>query len=98
MLDPVGVIPNVPGMPWPWKRTGPAEDDVRALRTRVDDMEADIRRLKAEWLDMYDKLVRRDERLRKREERAGGGEPLPADPKASLWARARSQHGQRGRP
>jgi hypothetical protein len=80
-----------------WTRKGPAEDDWRALKRRVDDMEADVRRLQAEWVDMYDKLVRRDERLRKREERAGAQETLPLDQKASLWARARSQPHLKGR-
>lgn len=82
-------------MRWPWTRTEPAQDDGRALRASVADLEADVRRLQAEWLDMYDKLVRRDERLRKREERAAVvQEPLPLG-KAALWARAKA-NGHRG--
>lgn len=82
-------------MRWPWTRSEPAKDDLRALRASVADLEADVRRLQAEWLDMYDKLVRRDERLRKREERAAG----PVDPapngKAALWSRVKGG-GHRG--
>lgn len=82
---------------WPWKRRVPAEDDLRTLKTAVADLQADQRRLQAEWLDMYEKLTRRDERLRKREERAAGTEPLPIDRKAALWSRVRSQPHQNGR-
>lgn len=89
-------------MRWPWTRVGPEEDDIRRLEHAVsvltaslNDTQADVRRLQAEWLDMYDKLVRRDERLRKREERAAG----PADPtpngKAALWSRVKAG-GHRG--
>lgn len=53
---------------WPWNRRVPAQDD---LRTRVADLEADNRRLRAEWKDILDRLLRMDERARKREERAG---------------------------
>lgn len=82
-------------MRWPWTRTVPAQDDVRALRASVADLEADVRRLQAEWLDMYDKLVRRDERLRKREERAGAvQETLPLG-KAALWARLKANGQER---
>jgi hypothetical protein len=82
-------------MKWPWTRTEPAEDNVRALRAKVEDLDADVRRLKAEWVDMYDKLVRRDERLRRREERAAvAQEPIPLG-KAALWARAQA-NGHRG--
>ena len=82
-------------MPWPWTRRGPAEDDLRALRNQVADLESAIKRLRSEWEDMYEKLVRRSERLRKREERqeqqiempeANG---MPLDRKAALRARAR---------
>lgn len=83
---------------WPWKRRVPAEDDLRTLRAQLADVQADVRRLQAEWLDMYDKLTRRDERLRKREERAAGAEtPAPLD-KRALWSRVRSQPASNGRP
>jgi len=83
-------------MRWPWTREEPAKDDLRALRASVSDLQADVRRLNAEWVDMYDKLVRRDERLRRREERAAAvQEPLPLG-KAALWARAQA-NGHRGK-
>lgn len=82
-------------MKWPWTRAVPAEDDVRELRQAVADLQADVRRLQSEWLDMYDKLVRRDERLRKREERAGTvQESIPLG-KAALWSRVKA-NGHRG--
>jgi hypothetical protein len=82
-------------MRWPWTREEPAKDDLRELRASVSDLQADVRRLNAEWVDMYDKLVRRDERLRRREERAAAvQEPLPLG-KAALWARAQA-NGHRG--
>jgi len=82
-------------MRWPWTREEPAKDDLRELRASVSDVQADVRRLNAEWVDMYDKLVRRDERLRRREERAAAvQEPLPLG-KAALWARAQV-NGHRG--
>lgn len=59
---------------WPWKRREPAQDD---LRTRVADLEADNRRLRAEWKDILDRLLRMDERARKREERAASPERTP---------------------
>lgn len=83
-------------MRWPWKRVEPAEDDIRTLRGQLADVQADVRRLQAEWLDMYDKLVRRDERLRKREERAGVvQETLPLG-KTALWARLKANGASRG--
>ena len=84
-------------MRWPWTRTEPEQDDVRALRASVSDLQADVRRLNAEWVDMYDKLVRRDERLRRREERAAAVVETPADGKASLWARAQANGHRRTR-
>lgn len=60
----------------------------------MKDLEADVRRLQTEWLDMYEKLVRRDERLRKREERAGTvQESLPLG-KAALWSRLKANGGR----
>lgn len=69
---------------------------MRALAASVADLQADVRRLQAEWLDMYDKLVRRDERLRKREERAGVvQESLPLG-KTALWARLKANGASKG--
>lgn len=69
---------------------------MRALAASVADLQADVRRLQAEWLDMYEKLVRRDERLRKREERAGGvQEALPLG-KTALWARLKANGAGKG--
>jgi len=75
---------------WPWTRREPAEDN---LRTRVADLEADNRRLRAEWKDILDRLLRMDERQRKRAERAEAPEPsqeTPAARKALLRLRVRS--------
>lgn len=75
---------------WPWNRRGPAEDD---LRTRVADLEADNRRLRAEWKDILDRLLRLDERQRKRQERAEAPETTQdtrAARKAALRLRVRS--------
>lgn len=74
---------------WPWNRRGPAEDD---LRTRVADLEADNRRLRAEWSDILDRLLRMDERQRKRLERSEAADPpneTPAAKKALLRLRMR---------
>lgn len=74
---------------WPWNRRGPAQDD---LRTRVADLEADNRRLRAEWKDILDRLLRLDERQRKRAERAESLEApqdIPATRKALLRLRVR---------
>lgn len=74
---------------WPWTRREPAQDD---LRTRVADLEADNRRLRAEWKDILDRLLRLDERQRKRAERAEGPDPMqdtPAARKSLLRARMR---------
>lgn len=79
---------------WPWTRREPAQDD---LRTRVMDLEADNRRLRAEWKDILDRLLRLDERQRKRAERAESLEPpqeSPAARKAALRLRVRD-HGLR---
>lgn len=75
---------------WPWTSRGPAQDD---LRTRVADLEADNRRLRAEWKDILDRLLRMDERQRKRAERAESSDlPLttPAARKAVLRLRVRA--------
>lgn len=74
---------------WPWTRREPAKDD---LRTRVADLEADNRRLRAEWKDILDRLLRMDERQRKRAERAEALETpqeTPAAKKALLRLRLR---------
>jgi hypothetical protein len=41
----------------------------------VADLEADNRRLRAEWKDILDRLLRMDERQRKRAERAEAPDP-----------------------
>lgn len=75
---------------WPWTRREPAKDD---LRTRVADLESEMRRLRAEWADILERFLRLDERQRKRAERAESSEP-PQDPlrqrKALLRLRVRS--------
>jgi len=74
---------------WPWTRREPAMDD---LRTRVADLESDNRRLRAEWKDILDRLLRLDERNRKRAERAEAPDPpqdTPAARKALLRSRMR---------
>lgn len=76
---------------WPWTRREPAQDD---LRTRVADLESDIRRLRAEWTDVLDRFLRLDERQRKRAERAEAATDTPQDTpsarKALLRLRVRS--------
>lgn len=63
------------------------------LRTRVAELESELRRLRAEWSDVLDRFTRMGERQRKREERqerseAGDPTPITAKPtKAALWAR-----------
>lgn len=77
------------GMAW-WNRGGPAKDN---LRTRVADLESDHRRIRAEWSDILDRLLRLDDRHRKRQERAEAAAPAPkqaATGKAALWARVRA--------
>lgn len=72
---------------WPWQR-GPAEDD---LRTRVAALESDNRRIRAEWADILDRLLRLDERQRKRQERSETppeSSESPARKKALLRLRA----------
>jgi len=75
---------------WPWKQRGPAADEVRSLRHSIEDLQREMRGLKAEWLEMYEKLTRRDDRARKRLEREN--DPIPAittpqEAKAALRAR-----------
>lgn len=73
------------------KGRGPAEDD---LRTRVAALESDLRRIRAEWADILDRLLRMDERQRKRQERSEAAtEPSesPARRKALLRLRAARQ-------
>lgn len=81
---------------WPWTKREPPTD-LRELTQLLKDVQADVRRLEVEWTDMYDKLVTRDARLRKREERAAPApEPVPSIPtmaerKAALRARLAAQ-------
>ena len=84
---------------WPWTREGPAKDDLRQVLQRLEDLESAHRRLKAEWVDMYEKLTSRDERLRKREARSeaagdtNGQLAMPevvGNRKSQLRARARA--------
>ena len=86
---------------WPWKRQVREPDTIRELRHQLEDLQRDVRGLKAEWLDMYEKLTRRDERLRKRQERENGATP-PQDTlqaqKAQLRARALGMRGSNGHP
>lgn len=77
---------------WPWTSRGPAQDD---LRTRVADLEADNRRLRAEWKDILDRLLRLDERQRKRAERAETPEP-PLDTPARRKELLRLRLGSNG--
>jgi hypothetical protein len=77
---------------WPWKRTGPSLDEFRTL-------ESEVRRLRAEWNDMFERLVRKDDRIRKAQEREKEAHP-PSDTreglKAALRARAFAQRGTNG--
>lgn len=78
---------------WPWTRREPAED---TLRTRVGDLESEVRRLRVEWKDTLDRLLRLDDRQRKREERSEAPTHAPVshrDRKAALWSRMRSGNG-----
>lgn len=82
---------------WPWKR----QDDLRTVMHRLEDVEREIRGLKAEWLEMYDKLTRRDERTRKRLERETAPDPAqmtPQERKAALRERFGITRGRNGVP
>lgn len=86
---------RLPRMRWPWTRKGQDPDLIR----RLEAVESQQRLLLAEWLEMYDKLTRRDERLRKRQERengAGGTQDTPQDVKAALRARVAARGGKIG--
>lgn len=70
----------------------------------MEDLDASFRKLKAEWLDLYDQLTRRDERLRKREERArepagdtNGEQPLEVGPQNVSSARLAALRARRAR-
>lgn len=65
-------------MGWPWGR-GNDQDE---LRTRVAELESYNRRLRAEWADILDRLLRLDERQRKRQERAEAPTDTPDTPAA----------------
>jgi hypothetical protein len=76
-----------------WNKRGHDEDDLGNLWRALHDLESDNKRLRAEWADMFERLVRREDRIRKRLER-GEAEPLPMTPqdvktrlRASLAAR-----------
>lgn len=72
---------------WPWTR----QDQ---LRTRVADLESELRRIRAEWHDVLDRMLRIEDRSRKRAERAEAVPPTPitpADTKAALRARVFGQ-------
>lgn len=82
---------------WPFKRRGPDRDTIQ----RLEDVEREMRRLKEDWIDYLDKISRRDERLRKRQERASGQIPAfhtPQDVKAALRARWAATRGSNGTP
>ncbi len=60
-----------------------------------------MRGLKGEWLEMYDKLTRRDDRIRKRQEREPEADPIQNTPqavKAALRARWAATRGANGHP
>jgi len=84
-----------------WKRKGPTSEEFRTLTHRVEDLERAMRGLQAEWLEMYEKLSRRDDRIRKRQERENEPDPLPMTPqavKAALRARWAATRGTNGNP
>ena len=80
---------------WPWTKRAEPPDD---LRTRVADLESEMRRIRVEWKDTLDRLLRVEDRQRKRQERseaASEGQDTPADRKRLLRLRVREQHGTR---
>jgi uncharacterized coiled-coil protein SlyX len=76
---------------WPWTRSGPAEDN----DARLTALASEVKALRLEWEDTYERLSRLLERLRKRDERAAKAEPAEepdrapaaraAHPKADLY-------------
>lgn len=69
------------------------------LRTRVADLESELRRVRAEWADVLDRLTRIGERQRKREERSEQPELAPGMGKASkaaLWSRLKARGATNG--
>jgi hypothetical protein len=56
---------------WPWrKRVQESPDTQGTLGQRLADMEAEVRRIRLEWHDAFDRLDRIAGRLSKRAERA----------------------------
>jgi hypothetical protein len=88
-------------MDWPWTRRDPPPDDVRRLRQEVEDLRSDLKRIRAEWEDMFERLCRRDDRIRKRQERETapdqGSLPLVSR-KMALRARVAARGGSNGQP
>jgi hypothetical protein len=81
------------------KRRGPETDELRTVREQVLDLQSEVKRLRAEWEDMFEKLCRRDDRIRKRQEREPAPDPAPTtthDLKAALRARVASRGGMNG--
>lgn len=54
------------------------------LRQAIADLQADNRRLEAEWLDHYDRTQKQVARLIKREERAAAAEAAPLTPRRTI--------------
>lgn len=84
-----------------WKDRGAERDAIRTVTHRLEDVERELRGLKAEWLEMYDKLTRRDDRIRKRQERETAPDPAPMTPqdvKAALRARMAGRGTFNGHP
>jgi hypothetical protein len=77
---------------FPWKRPGPSLEEFRNL-------ESEVKRLRAEWADMFERLVRRDDRIRKAQEREKAPTPpqdTPQELKAQLRARVFASRGLNG--
>jgi len=75
-----------------WTKRGPSMDE-------FNDLKSEVKRLRAEWNDMFERLVRRDDRIRKRQEReteSDGAFTPRADVKAALRARLAARGGLNG--
>jgi len=83
---------------WPWKQERPNEDDYRNLYNEVLTLRAEMKAIRTEWEDVFEKLQRRDDRLRKRQERdrTSEGVQQPLDLKSALRARVAAQRGSNG--
>jgi predicted nuclease with TOPRIM domain len=80
---------------------GRTQDELRTLRGELEDVRSDVRRLRAEWADLFEKMVRLDDRIRKRQERAEAPDPspTPAKPdKSALWSRLKARGLANGHP